>query len=160
MDSQNILSVESKKCSSCKVDKPLIEFHKKKELKDGFRSKCKICISKWQQEHYSKPDIKKARIERQRKPEYRLQQRKHHLKKYYGITLDDYDTMLKSQNNSCATCKTKTPSGTSTKYFHVDHCHTTNKVRGLLCSRCNMALGILKEDMDVLSNLILYLKDV
>lgn len=159
MDSADTSSMQLKKCNKCKIDKSFIEFHKKKDRKDGIRSECKKCISKHQKIHYSKPDIKKSRIERQRTPEYRLQQRKHHLKKNYGISIYDYDKMLDLQGNKCAVCKIKTPNGQSDKYFHIDHCHKTEKVRGLLCSTCNMGLGLFKENIEVLNNLIQYIKN-
>lgn len=63
-----------------------------------------------------------------------------HLFKSYGITLDDYDAMLLAQGGVCAIC-----AGPGGKYgLHVDHCHTTGKVRGLLCTKCNGALHYLE----------------
>jgi hypothetical protein len=71
----------------------------------------------------------------------------------YGITVEQYDFMIKAQNNKCAICKnefTKTPS--------IDHCHNTSLVRGLLCSDCNVGIGFLKDNKEYLSNAIKYLK--
>lgn len=58
----------------------------------------------------------------------------------YGITKDQFDEMLASQNGACAICGTKEPQGSS-RTFHVDHCHKTQRVRGLLCHHCNVGLG-------------------
>ena len=74
----------------------------------------------------------------------------------YGITLDDFNKMLKSQDNKCAICLQKLKLGRST---HVDHCHSTNKVRGLLCVKCNLALGLLKDNVEALDRIYKYLKN-
>ena len=60
-----------------------------------------------------------------------------HLKQAYGITIEDYDTILESQNGKCAICH----GGTSKRHFAVDHNHRNGNVRGLLCARCNTALA-------------------
>jgi hypothetical protein len=61
----------------------------------------------------------------------------------YGITIEQYETMLAQQRGVCAVCASAPSDG---KPLDVDHCHTTNVVRGLLCNPCNMALGLLKDD--------------
>jgi hypothetical protein len=63
--------------------------------------------------------------------------RGHWLKFNYGISLEDYNAMLMQQNGACAICKKK-----PNKVLCVDHCHTTGVVRGLLCRKCNLALGL------------------
>lgn len=73
-----------------------------------------------------------------------------YLKHTYGITLDDYNRMLDSQNGVCAICG-KSPSEYKRK-LHVDHDHSTGKNRGLLCVRCNYGLGYFEEDMVILEN--------
>lgn len=150
---------QSKKCSRCEVDKPFTEFHKKKERKDGLTSECKACQSKWQKEFYSDPINKQKRIDRQSTKEAKIRAREYDLKSKYGITSADYEEMLKSQDSKCKTCGTNVPGGRSTKYFHVDHCHDSGKIRGLLCSSCNKALGLLKESISTLENLIKYIED-
>lgn len=65
--------------------------------------------------------------------------RNDHYKRNYGITLSDFNRMVIEQGNVCKICSTDTPKGQGT--WHVDHCHETNKVRGLLCSNCNTKLG-------------------
>jgi len=68
------------------------------------------------------------------------------LKIKYGITLEEYEQMLKNQNQCCKICKSKKPGRKGVKRFAVDHCHKTNKVRGLLCMSCNTAIGLLNEN--------------
>ena len=66
--------------------------------------------------------------------------------------------MLAEQDNQCAICKTTEPGGRhTTDYFVVDHCHSTNKVRGVLCNNCNTALGLVGDNIDTLHKMIAYL---
>jgi len=74
--------------------------------------------------------------------EYR--NRNSYLIKTYGVTVNDYLIMLKDQNYQCAICSTPDP--TPKKYFSVDHCHKTDKVRGLLCNTCNTGLGMFRDN--------------
>ena len=80
------------------------------------------------------------------------------MKKRYGITFEQYEELLVKQNFGCAICGSKVSNNvrTSGKLF-IDHCHTTNKVRGLLCSRCNHALGQFDDNVGLLYNAIYYL---
>lgn len=65
------------------------------------------------------------------------------LRRNYNITLERYTSMLREQDGKCVACGTTDPGGHGT--FHVDHCHTTGTVRELLCTSCNLALGMLQE---------------
>jgi hypothetical protein len=76
--------------------------------------------------------------------EYRVQK--------YGLTVDQFNDMLTEQNNCCMICTTDISNDN-----HVDHCHTTQEVRGLLCRSCNTGLGLFKDDKTLLSNAIKYL---
>lgn len=77
------------------------------------------------------------------------------LKKEYGISLDDYRSLLKKQKYRCAVCMVL---HTKKKPLHVDHCHETGIVRGLLCFKCNTALGKLGDDIVLVMCLFLYLE--
>lgn len=65
------------------------------------------------------------------------------LKKLYELTREDYHALVDSQGSKCAIC-----ARTLKNHFnlHVDHCHTTGKVRGLLCNKCNQGIGLFGED--------------
>ena len=79
----------------------------------------------------------------------------------HGISSAEYDIMLEEQDNKCKICLTsfadiilkdgRTP-------IHIDHCHTTNKIRGLLCNLCNVGLGHFKDDPELLIKAADYLK--
>ena len=81
-----------------------------------------------------------------------------HYWKKYRIRTDYYNSMLESQNGSCAICN-KTDPGTKSKAFCVDHCHSTGIVRGLLCINCNAGVGSLKESEDIFYKALLYLRN-
>lgn len=85
-------------------------------------------------------------------------QRKYQLMDKYGITEDDYNSMLKDQNGKCAICETTTPTG-KWKRFAVDHCHITGIVRGLLCNECNRGMGLLKDNPELLLKAANYLQE-
>ena len=75
------------------------------------------------------------------------------LRREYGLTPKQYDDMTKAQRGRCAICG----SYPVTRRLHIDHCHKTNRVRGLLCIRCNHGIGFLKDDVAILSKAIEYL---
>lgn len=77
----------------------------------------------------------------------------------YGITLDEYDAMLDSQNGHCAICPATDPGRKGRSFLYVDHCHETGEVRGLLCGNCNDGLGRFRDDPALLRGAIAYLLD-
>ena len=81
----------------------------------------------------------------------------YNIKKRYGITQSDYDKMFVEQNGKCAICGSSEIKRTNSKHFCIDHCNTTNKVRGLLCRDCNFAIGLFKDNIKTLENAIQYL---
>lgn len=104
---------------------------------------------------YNKKAIKKYQANHPER--VKIHRRKRALSRY-GLTLADYDRILAGQEGACAICYTDTPGGPGGR-FAVDHDHATGVVRGLLCSRCNFVLGYAKEDPDVLSRAIQYLRE-
>ena len=82
------------------------------------------------------------------------------IKKKYGITLDDYDQMLKDQNGVCKICHGTCdhPQRRNSGTLSIDHCHTTGKVRGLLCNQCNSLLGWARDNINTLQKAIEYLE--
>jgi hypothetical protein len=81
--------------------------------------------------------------------------RSSHIKKSYGITLEQEQDLKNKQDNKCPICKTELGIGHKT---HIDHCHTTGKVRGILCHACNVLLGHARESVDILKSAQKYLK--
>ena len=77
------------------------------------------------------------------------------LKRAYGITLAEYQQMLEIQDGRCKICGKKP----GKRMLDVDHCHKTNKVRGLLCSKCNIGLGQFNDSLGLLLEAALYLEE-
>jgi hypothetical protein len=135
-----------KKCAKCKVTKPFSEFYKHKSTKDKLHCWCKDCTKLYA------TNRKKEKAERVKSVE-----RNRRLKEQYGITLKDYNEMLAQQNDCCGICgKHKSESKCC---LAVDHDHATGHVRGLLCSNCNLGIGYLKDDLDILRNAVNYLTE-
>lgn len=121
-----------KTCSKCKIEKPTEEFI---PLRVGRkRVWCKLCWNSYMRE-YMKKNGRKYYAE-------------------YGLTVSQFEELRIKQDNRCGICREvfiKTP--------HVDHNHETGQRRGLLCSDCNQALGQLKEDTQVMLNMIEYIRE-
>jgi hypothetical protein len=92
------------------------------------------------------------------KPKY--DQYKADLWRFYKLTLEDYNLMVEKQKGCCKICGKHVSSlkGKKTRLC-VDHCHTTGKVRGLLCEPCNTLLGMAKDDTRTLQSAIAYLME-
>lgn len=135
-------------CKICNQPKLLTEFYQtvRNGKPYGYHGKCKSCYIKKQQKNYD--PIKK---------------RDENLKRLYGIGLNEYNKILEKQDFKCAICKTtdikgrKTGRGGQIEVFYVDHCHTTNQIRGLLCNVCNRTIGYIGENPSILEEMIKYL---
>lgn len=77
------------------------------------------------------------------------------LRRNYGIGPDEFDALLSKQNGRCAICGTDDP---GTRKFNVDHDHETGKIRGILCQRCNLAIGHFKDNLDIMENAMRYVR--
>lgn len=134
-------------CTKCGVDKPLTAFATRQTHRPGKPvSQCMDCKVAYNREYRQANKSRVYEIERKSK-----------LKKAYGVSVEDYDRMLKEQGGGCAICSATVP-GERTKYFTVDHCHATGKVRGLLCVKCNRGLGLFNDHVQRLQNAAEYLK--
>ena len=123
-----------RKCRKCGVEKDLEEFYKsgRKGRPEERHTECKECA--------------KARVKANHCP---TRARADDLRRHYGITLEDYDSMYETQNGQCAICGTTEPGGRWNR-FAVDHDHETGVVRGLLCNNCNTALGLFQDSFSIL----------
>lgn len=87
--------------------------------------------------------------------------RNYHIRKEYGLLPADYEAIAKKQQGLCAICgniETRIDKRGDLTRLHVDHCHATNKIRGLLCNNCNAMLGYAKESLATLQAAMTYLK--
>jgi hypothetical protein len=99
-----------------------------------------------------------ARDYYRRNPRTPEENRVNWLKSKFGITPGRYDMLLATQRGQCAICGSTEYDGTG-RSFAVDHDHMTGEVRGLLCGRCNRAIGLFKEDPETLLRAAAYLKE-
>ncbi len=83
--------------------------------------------------------------------------RRNNLRRQYGLTLEDFEELLRTQNGRCAICNSESP-GKRSKNWHVDHDHATGVVRGILCSHCNIALGNFGDDIERMRKAIEYIE--
>lgn len=134
-----------KVCCRCKQNQDKSEFHKDAQKKDGFYSSCKSCMTTV----HSSKEYREIR----KHPRYTKIKIKHRCKKF-GITVEQYETLIKNQGDCCAICNTY--SSKFSRVLSIDHDHTTNKVRGLLCSNCNLGLGYFKDNPELLEKAIEY----
>lgn len=141
-----------KRCNFCERELPISDFLKDKR-RDRYGTRCRICRrDKAREWRKSRPNYEKERYAADRS-----RTRERHLVRKYGITLVDYESMLIAQNNSCAICGAK-ESDQFKGVFHVDHCHRTGTVRGLLCRGCNHMLGVVGDDPDILLRAVEFIR--
>jgi hypothetical protein len=141
---------DKKICGKCKVEKSLDHFSRVspkaksyKQFKNGIRPWCKECTKSYN----------KSYMAEKRKTDVRYQ---HYFRKY-GLTKDQVHQMHEAQEFKCKIC-----GGESDHRYDklcVDHCHTTGKVRGLLCFSCNVMIGQAKDDVIRLAKAIEYLEN-
>ena len=155
----------TKTCSTCHIEKPVAEFSKQSIRPDGLNITCKLCLSYRNNERYKDP-VKRQRILdntarwRERNPDADADK---HLRRKYGITLAEYDELFEAQGGVCALCKKgettkRMKKGEGRERLAVDHCHDTGRVRGLLCFKCNTAIGALGDTEEAAQNVVDYLK--
>jgi hypothetical protein len=144
-----------KTCSHCGKVKPESEFyprHSRRGRPNAVSSQCKTCMAILARQRYHKTD-----------PSHITQQKRKYALRNYGISQQEYENLLEEQNWVCKTCgqpETKLhPATHKVLCLSVDHDHQTGRVRGLLCHRCNMALGLVHDDPEILSNMIEHLKE-
>ncbi len=99
-----------------------------------------------------------TRERRMKNPEQSRQScRDHHLKRYYGLSRDEFDAMKEAQDGRCKCCKVKFGLLRAT-WACVDHCHATGRIRGLLCLQCNVVLGWAHDSPKILRACARYLE--
>lgn len=129
-----------KTCAKCGETKDLTDFYKDSSRKDGIHPYCKVC----------KKLIDTAWLQT---PAGKAMIRNRDLKRFYGITLEDYNRMFDEQSGLCAICRVALDTTAN-----VDHDHKTDNVRGLLCRSCNLALGHFQDSKESLKAAIRYLE--
>lgn len=143
-----------KVCTRCEIEKPLGEFSTHNTTKDGLRPYCKPCAVKGAMEWQAKNRDRRNAYRRDNPMPSNQGEARHtkHLKRTYGLGRDEYEAMLEVQAHACAIC-----GGTDTKRLSVDHCHLSQRIRGLLCRKCNTGLGFFRDDPEIVKRAAAYL---
>jgi hypothetical protein len=173
-----VREADPKKCIKCGMVKPLSEFTFHNRTKGQHRNFCHDCEKEMIKTYHKSDkgkekgkewyDANQDKIQAYKEfykssPEHRAKSKAYHKKKWlsdkYGLTLEQYEGMLEKQGYCCAICKNGRPDVKGKKtMFHVDHDHTTGKVRGLLCHNCNVSIGLMKDSPHVLRQAAEYLE--
>lgn len=129
-----------RQCRVCGRLKPLTDFHlvacrNRRRPWVGRLRKCKACTAEYEKSRMTIADVRARKLKAVRE---------HDLKTKYGLSLQDVDRMVTEQAGRCLICLGELGAG---KTPHVDHCHVTQQVRGVLCRNCNTAIGMLGDDV-------------
>ncbi|WP_217566407.1 endonuclease VII domain-containing protein [Streptomyces sp. GbtcB7] len=180
-------SLEAKRCTGCGQELPLASFAADSNRRDGLQVRCRECVAEYSAAHYRRRREALGKTVREKvevpaghklcrtcgevKPHSEwhrnssasdglstrckacraIRGREDHLKRQYGLTEAERDEMVASQMGLCVICL-KAPA------VHVDHCHETGRVRGVLCFNCNSAIGKLGDDPDAVRRAAAYLE--
>jgi hypothetical protein len=146
----SVTSRDPKPCTKCRVEQPLSSFYFNTHRKI-YNSWCRKCHS----------DDARVRRKAWTPEQNSAYLRRQNLKHGYGITVEQYDEMFRSQGGLCAICgfpETAKRSTGRTTNLAVDHDELTGRIRGLLCGRCNTGIGLLRHDKARLRAAIDYLQ--
>lgn len=130
--------MKTKRCYVCQEFKASDEFGNNSNRADGKQTYCKICA--------------------------RVHQTRWYYKRVHGISLEDRDALLESQDGRCAICCKPVEFQLGGRSDNIgesavlDHCHDTKQIRGVLCGKCNTGLGSFEDDEFSLTNAVLYLR--
>lgn len=136
---KNYSPFKNETCERCSISKPACEFYIR-EGKNGMtlQKPCKDCMRLYQK---SRKEIIRGG----------------NLKRVFNLSREEYNAILLEQEERCKICKKHVSE--FTKELAVDHCHKTNKVRGLLCSSCNTGIGHFKDNVELMNEGIKYLQN-
>lgn len=162
-----------KPCRKCGNIKPLSEFHIARENKDGHRNECKDCwkkickaryaqnrdeyiarTQKWREDNPEKYEEWRRRNREENRERIAAVNRRAYLQRKYGLSPDDFEFLVVAQGGKCRICE-----AAEGEKLHVDHHHDSGLVRGLLCGKCNKAIGLLDEDPQLFEAATSYLRE-
>lgn len=146
----------SRRCPKCETIKPVEAFGANRANPNGLQFYCRTCAVATVTASRHKDPTSHRESSKRWKQENPEQAHDMHLRRTYGVEYGTYQTKLSEQDGVCAICKTENPGGNS-KNFHMDHCHDTGKVRGLLCTSCNNGIGRFRHDPELVKRAVDYL---
>lgn len=136
-----------KKCPKCGRSLPVAFFHNNRAMRDGLNTQCKDCH-------------RKRMTQKAQTPEGKERHWAQLLRSGYGVPREKYYSMLLNQSGKCAICGNPPDGKPNTRYgrLHVDHNHSTDTNRDLLCAHCNWVIGCFYENTEVIRSAIAYLE--
>lgn len=140
-------------CPSCNEWKPIEDYHKDKSAIYGVTRYCKVCANRKARKYHKENNAPGQ----PNNENYRRYYKNYQLVNTYCITLEEYEKILDRQNGLCDICHIELSYERDENMAHLDHCHATNKIRGILCVRCNQGLGYFLDNIDTLNNAVIYL---
>lgn len=147
-------------CLSCREWKPSSEFNHHPTGLGKMQSRCRPCKAKECNERYHADPGRHAVRQKvwadANRDKVRKARYSHSLRTKYGVDIEEYEAMFRTQKGRCAICQSAEP-GRHCHYFAVDHCHKTGVVRGLLCLNCNDGLGRFGDSAEMLVAAAAYL---
>lgn len=150
------LPTDTKTCRRCETTKLVSEFHKDGRSRDGLCSYCKAC-NRAKAKAWTAANPEKTRAQARKRQELGLNRAQIRFRKY-GIGATEYAALLAAQDGVCAICGRTASGRKDSTELCVDHCHTSNQIRGLLCHSCNRGIGLLQDSAEVLERAADYLR--
>jgi hypothetical protein len=163
----------TKRCNKCGEVKPIDGFYAMRGMRDGHRNDCIVCnlgakheqqaknpepyrvrASQWVKDNPGRRAAYQAQY--RKRPEVRRAMRDLYYRRTYGISAEEADAVLGSQNGRCAICGVPAPERLAS--MHLDHDHGTGEIRGFLCLSCNQGLGQFRDEPAILLRAIVYLR--
>ena len=147
-----------KKCGICNIEKSIGDFYPDRKSKDGLNHYCKPCVNLYN---------KNRRTQRHKDPVIRQidldKKSENHYKRRHGMTREQRDSFIASQGSKCGVCKTLDPEN---RGWQIDHDHSCcpkeysceSCRRGILCVRCNTAIGLFGDNLESIKSALVYLE--
>lgn len=161
-----------KRCNKCDLPKPVSHFYRASGTKDGRRGECVDCAKlirrAWYDanrekavaaaERWQRRNPERVRVYQEAyrsRPERKRTMRDLYYRRTFGISADEFDVILVAQGRCCAICGVRPEREAS---LHVDHCHETGRIRGIVCLNCNQGIGKFNDDPELLERAAAYLR--
>jgi hypothetical protein len=148
-------------CTKCGADKPIEDYRPDPRYRGGRKRICRECERPYSAKHRNTPAFRQKAREDRASGKLLAMERRKRLRHRFGISIAEYDAMLAAQQGLCAICG-RPPDATSRNpqinRLHIDHDHTTGRVRALLCCLCNWGIGHFQESPVLLDKAAAYLR--
>jgi len=166
--SQDVKTRTEKYCPGCKLVRPITDYTTSPARNDGRGNWCRNCAAQKGRDSRVKRTKTKKKLDarrmkarttawKARDPEgFKLAKRRYYLQHQYKLTPEQLETLLTKQKYQCAICYRPLK---AIRKWHIDHCHDTKKIRGILCVACNHLLGCARDNLAILGRATKYLEE-